>query len=139
MAPDPAVKGKLLQMQIVLLKWKTNISNKCLQVNESLKLTWNQQDRIPMISLHIEKKSHTIFVKWTIALQWLLEFHVYSSIGFYKINFFVYSRKVETCFCLYEWKNETSRRHGQSIEIGEGYGSNEIKIISHHDAQSSTR
>ena len=139
MAPDPAVKGKLLQMQIVLLKWKTNISNKCLQVNETLKLTWNQQDRIPMISLHIEKKSHTIFVKWTIALQWLLEFHVYSSIGFYKINFFVYSRKVETCFCLYEWKNETSRRHGQSIEIGEGYGSNEIKIISHHDAQSSTR
>ena len=85
------------------------------------------------------KKSHTIFVKWTIALQWLLEFHVYNSIGFYKINFFVYSRKVETCFCLYEWKNETSRRHGQSIEIGEGYGSNEIKIISHHDAQSSTR
>ena len=139
MAPDPAVKGKLLQMQIALLKWKTNISNKCLQVNETLKLTWNQQDRIPMISLHIEKKSHTIFVKWTIALQWLLEFHVYNSIGFYKINFFVYSRKVETCFCLYEWKNETSRRHGQSIEIGEGYGSNEIKIISHHDAQSSTR
>ena len=139
MARDLAEKEKLPQTLIALLKWKTNISNKCLQVNETLKLTWNQQDRIPMISLHIEKKSHTIFVKWTIALQWLLEFHVYNSIGFYKINFFVYSRKVETCFCLYEWKNETSRRHGQSIEIGEGYGSNEIKIISHHDAQSSTR
>ena len=139
MVPDPAVKGKLLQMQIALLKWKTNISNKCLQVNETLKLTWNQQDRIPMISLHIEKKIPYNFCQMDDCPTVIIGIPCLQFYWILQNKFFVYSRKVETCFCLYEWKNETSRRHGQSIEIGEGYGSNEIKIISHHDAQSSTR